>query len=88
MSSTEGMRRLMRGEDGRDTRLIEAVPEISTGPSTQSPALSLTSAGTYIEAPMDEWQNTPIAMPPMTDEDGEEYARQEALDGHYETDDR
>ncbi|MBA0403101.1 hypothetical protein D7V00_04525 [Stenotrophomonas maltophilia] len=64
------------------------MPEISTGPSTQSSALSLTSAGTYIEAPMDEWQNTPIAMPPMTDEDGEEYARQEALDGHYETDDR
>lgn len=82
------MRGLTRGEDGRDTRLIESVPEISTGPSTQSPALSLTSAGTYIEAPMDEWQNTPIAMPPMTEEDGEEYARQETLDGHYETDDR
>jgi hypothetical protein len=30
---------------------------------------------------MDEWQNTPIAMPPMSDEDGEEYARQETLDG-------
>lgn len=32
-TAMDGMRRLMRGEDGRDTRLIEAVPEISTGPS-------------------------------------------------------
>lgn len=37
---------------------------------------------------MDDWQNTPIAMPPMSEEDGENYARQETLDGHYETDDR
>lgn len=36
---------------------------------------------------MDEDNPTPIAMPPMTDEEGAEYAREETMDGHYATTD-
>lgn len=36
---------------------------------------------------MDEDTPTPIAMPLMTDEEGAEYAKQEAQDGKYRTTD-
>jgi len=36
---------------------------------------------------MDEDTPTPIAMPPMSDEEGAEYARQEAQDGKFATTD-
>lgn len=36
---------------------------------------------------MDKQEPTPIAMPPMTDEEGAEYAMQEMLDGRYITTD-
>ena len=40
-----------------------------------------------MEQEMDEDNPTPIAMPPMTDEEGAEYAKQEAQDGKYRTTD-